>query len=225
MVNVSSTKAAKGKGGRSSWRSSKVKGPTPAEAATERAEAARVTEAARESLHLRTKNVAGKTKEEAFIWATQSLMRELDLVMPTFLEKKYNVKVETMTNDDAEMLAENTEVETLMPVTSSFLRKIDKSVDLIIAREEEEARSRDVDVNKKDCGVLEVFNRAKAEKKEMTPAQKKLAKEIEDDDRSVIVLAADMAEEFMQTLNAKENEQMSNEAIFTRDVSLLAKAK
>jgi hypothetical protein len=168
--------------------------------------------------------VAGKTKEEVFVcWATQSLMRELDVVMPIYLDQKYNVKVveTSMTMDDAEMLAEHTEVETLMPVTSTFLRKIDKSVDLVIAREEEEAlaRSRDVEViDKKDCGVLEVFtNRAgQAEKKEMTPAEKKLAKEMEDDDRSAIVLAADMAEEFMQTLNAKENAQMSGEAIFTR---------
>jgi hypothetical protein len=229
MANVSSTKAAssvKGKGGLSSWRSKKVKAPTPAEEAAETArEAARVAEAARESMRRRTKNVTGKTKEEVFVWATQSLMRELDLVMPIFLDKKYRVNVESMTMEEAEMLAESTEVETLMPVTSSFLRKIDKSVDAIIEREEKEEKQRsDVNVEGKDnCGVLEALNfGGESKPKELTEAQKKFAKEIEDDDRSAIVLAADMAEEFLQSLNARENEQMSPDAIFTRDVSLLA---
>jgi hypothetical protein len=222
LVNSSSTKATKGKG----W-GKKVKAPTPAEAAAETArEAARAAEAARESLRKRTKNVAGKTKEEVFVWATQSLMRELDLVMPIFLDKKYRVKVETMTNEEAEMLAENTEVETLMPVTSSFLRKIDKSVDLIIEREEREERQRTgVKKEGKDyCGVTEAFQQfgGESKPKELTAAQQKLAQEIEADDRSAIVLAADMAEEFMQTLNARENDPMSPEAIYTRDVSLIA---
>jgi hypothetical protein len=229
MINESSTKAAsdaKGKGGSSRFSSKKIKGPTPAEVAAEKTEAARVAQVAQESLRQRTKNVAGKTKEEVFVWATQSLMRELDLVMPIFLDKKYRVNVETMTAEEAELLAENTEVETLMPVTSSFLRKIDKSVDAIIAREEaEEEQSRGGKVVKKnDCGVLECMkpNLGEKEKRELTPAQKKLAKELEDDDRSAIVLAADMAEEFMQSLNGDENHHKTDEAIYTRDVSLLA---
>jgi hypothetical protein len=224
VVSKSSMEAAKGKG---SLRGKKVKAPTPAEVAAEAArEAARVAEAARESLRKRTKNVAGKTKEEVFVWATQSLMRELDLVMPIFLDMKYRVNVETMSTEDAEMLAENTEVETLMPVTSSFLRKIDKSVDLIIEREEREEKQRNVvkKEEKDDCGVMEAFQQFGSESKprELTPAQQKLAKEIEGDDRSAIVLAADMAEEFMQTLNARENDPMSPEAIYTRDVTLIA---
>jgi hypothetical protein len=232
IIPASSTKvasSAKGKGGGSRFGSSskKVKTPTPAEVAAEKAEAARVAAIAQEALRKRTKNVAGKTKEEVFVWATQSLMRELDLVMPIFLDKKYRVKVETMTMEEAEELAENTEVETLMPVTSSFLRKIDKSVDAIIEREEaEEERSRNGNVVKKDdCGVMECMRPnliEKEKKRELTPAQKKLAKDIEEDDRSAIVLAADMAEEFMQSLNAQENAPMSNDAIYTRDVSLLA---
>jgi hypothetical protein len=232
MVNVSSTKAAssvKGKGGPYSLRSKNAKGPTPEEEAVEAARvAATAAAAARESLRRRTTNVTGKTREQVFVWATQSLMRELDLVMPIFLDKKYHVKVETMTMDEAETLAENTEVETLMPVTSSFLRKIDKSVDAIIEREEREKElSRAVNLEgKDDCGVLEAFQNfgggSEQKEKELTPAQKKLAKEIEDDDRSVIVLAADMAEELIQSLAARENEPMSGEAIYTRDVSLLA---
>lgn len=217
-----------GKGCLGSWGSKKAKKPTAEE---EAAETARVAEtaaaAAQESLQQRTKNVAGKSKEEVFVWATQSLMRELDLVMPIFLDKKYRVKVETMTMEEAEMLAENTEVETLMPVTSSFLRKIDKSVDAIIEREEKEEKQRSgvKEDGKDNCGVMEAFQQnfgAESKPKELTPAQQKLAKEIEGDDRSAIVLAADMAEEFMQTLNARENAEMSPEAIYTRDVSMLA---
>jgi hypothetical protein len=142
------------------------------------------------------------------------------------LDKKYRVNVETMTMEEAEMLAENTEVETLMPVTSSFLRKIDKSVDLIIEREEREENQRNgvKKEGKDDCGMMEAFQQfgGESKPKELTPAQQKLAQEIEADDRSAIVLAADMAEEFMQTLNARENDPMNPKAIYTRDVSLIA---
>jgi hypothetical protein len=123
------------------------------------------------------------------------------------------------------MLAENTEVETLMPVTSSFLRKIDKSVDAIIEREEREEKQRSgvKDEGKDDCGVTNAFQLGDACKPaELTPAQKRLAEEIEADDRSAFVLAADMAEEFMQNLNARENDPVNNEVIWTRSASLLA---
>jgi hypothetical protein len=229
VVSNSTPKAAKGIGSPSSpsFRGKKVKGPTPQEVAAEAArESARVAEAARESLRQRTKNVMGKTKDEVFVWATQSLMRELDLVMPIFLDKKYRVNVENIKIEEAEMLAENTEVETLMPVTSSFLRKIDKSVDLIIEREEREENQRNgvKKEGKDDCGMMEAFQQfgGESKPKELTPAQQKLAQEIEADDRSAIVLAADMAEEFMQTLNARENDPMNPKAIYTRDVSLIA---
>jgi hypothetical protein len=237
IVNVNSKVCSeKGKGDRKSRRNhKKVVGPTPEE---EAAEAARVAEAAQESLRRRTKNVAGKSKEEVFVWATQSLMRELDLIMPTFLDKKYRVNVDTMTPEEAEILAENTEVETLMPVTSSFLRKIDKGIDAIIEREElgnelsrgNENPKGDCGNSGGDCGILEAFHRnfgggsEKKEKKELTPAQKKLVQEIEDDDRSAIVLVADMAEEIMQSLTALDeyDETKAGEAVFTRDISYIA---
>jgi hypothetical protein len=211
--------------------------PTAEEQATV---AALQAAAARETAGQR-RHVTGKNKEETFVWATQSLMRELDLIMPAFLAMKYRVNVNSLTARQAEDLAENTEVETLMPVTSKFLRKIDASVEGLMEKERDRSgAARRLQEQQQrgsgPCGVMDVLqtnlmgDEPKKPPKPLTAAQQRLKKEIEEDDRSAIVLMADMAEEMLQSFTmpddyehmmAMQDPYQPAEALYTRDISLL----